>query len=203
MQRTILKLAALSAVLGALLLVMLSQRQAEGPLHATLLPQPRELPAFALVDQNGSPFGREAFAGRVSLVFFGFTHCPDICPATLQQLAFARRELSESLPPAELPAIVFVSVDPERDDVESVAAYVDAFGDGIDGLTGPLEEIDKLTRALGIFHSRAPQPEGGYQVEHSAAVIVIDRQGRYRAVFSAPHETEAFARDTLYMIENT
>ena len=193
-------LALLSATLAAGMLVMLFRSPDTAPERATVLPSPIPLQAFTLVDQNGESFTRDSFAGQWNLVFFGFTNCPDICPLTLQQLTFARRRMAEENADARLPGIVFVSVDPQRDDTEAVGAYAAAFGDGVIGVTGDLEEIDKLTSALGIYHSRPPTGDGAYAVEHSAAVVVIDEQSNYYAVFSAPHDAETLARDmTLIM----
>ncbi|HZD53929.1 MAG TPA: SCO family protein, partial [Woeseiaceae bacterium] len=100
------------------------------PQYATPLPEAKPLPDFSLVDQEGRPFTRERLRGRTSLLFFGFTHCPDICPTTLEQLASARQQLADEGP---APQIVFVSVDPERDTPEKLAAYVRHFGKGIVG----------------------------------------------------------------------
>jgi len=97
---------------------------------------------------------------------------------------------------------VFVSVDPGRDTPEIINAYVSAFGDGIVGLSGNLEEIEKLTRPLGIFHARPARPDGGYDVDHSAAVLVINTQGKFQAVFSAPHDVDSFVAD-LGMLMDT
>ena len=193
-------LALLSATLAAGMLTMLFRSPDTVPQRATVLPNPIPLQAFTLVDQNGESFTRDSFAGRWSLVFFGFTNCPDICPITLQQLAFARRRMAEETADARLPGIVFVSVDPQRDDAKAVGAYAAAFGGGVIGVTGDLAEIDKLTSTLGIYHSRPATDDGAYAVEHSAAVVVIDEQSNYYAVFSAPHDAEAVARDmTLIM----
>ena len=193
-------LALLSATLAAGMLSMLFRSQNTVPERATVLPEPIPLQAFTLLDQNGEAFTRESFAGQWSLVFFGFTNCPDICPITLQQLALARRRMAEEIADARLPGIVFVSVDPQRDDTEAVGAYAAAFGDGVVGVTGDLAEIDKLTGTLGIYHARPATDDGAYAVEHSAAVVVINEKSDYYAVFSAPHDVEAIARDmTLFM----
>jgi len=187
----------LAALLGLLLaagiaFVMATSRQSE-PVAATVLPEPLALPSFQLRDGSGAAFARDDFKGRDSLLFFGFTHCPDVCPLTLQQLAAARRQLiadGESRPPH----IVFVSVDPERDTPEQVAQYISAFGEGITGAVGELEELNKLTSALGVFHARLPA-EDGYEVEHSAAVLYIDAEARLGAVFSAPHTVDELVTD--------
>jgi protein SCO1/2 len=179
------------------------------PLHATVLPEPLPLPAFTLHDAQNEPFTRESLLGRTSLLFFGFTHCPDICPATLQQLALARKQLQEQhattsttdaggLPPEASPQawqIVFISVDPERDTPEKLKAYVSHFGEGVVGATGSLESIREITSALGIWSGKEALGEDDYTVSHSTAVLVIGEDATFRALFSAPHKTEYFVHD--------
>ncbi len=131
---------------------------------------PTPLPAFSLLNQFGEPVDQTVFKGQWDLVFFGFTHCPDICPTTLQVLAEAKRTLAEQ-GRETLPRIVLVSVDPERDSPEILGQYVDHFGDGNLGLTGTLEEIRKLTGGLGIFFEKQAGDDDNYSVDHSAAVL--------------------------------
>ena len=201
MRRNIFILALLSVALAATLALFLSRENSAEPSRATVFPEPRPLPEFSLVDQRGQSFGPDGFAGRWNLVFFGFTHCPDICPITLQQLVVARRRVANTVAESALPRIVFVSVDPERDDVETVAQYTGAFNADVVGLTGSLAEINVLTQAVGVYHQRVDDGGEDYQVDHSAAVIVIDDNGRYHAVFSAPHDIDSFVQDTLLLLE--
>ncbi len=178
---------------GAWLSYQLSSPPAQ-PRVATLLPGGLELPEFSLLDHTGSPVNRNVFDGEWNLVFFGFTHCPDICPLTLQVLASARAQMAdEGLEP--LPRIVLVSVDPERDTPDKLAQYVGYFGDGNLGITGDLDELRKLTGALGIWFEKSALDESNYTVDHAAAVLLIGPDGDYRAVFSAPHEAENFVHD--------
>lgn len=172
------------------------------PQRATILPTTMELPDFALLDETGGTFGRDAFAGQWSLVFFGFTHCPDICPLTLQVLSGARRTLSEA-GQDPLPQIVLVSVDPERDTPEVMRSYVGNFGDGTLGVTGDLDELQKLTKSLGIFFAKSFRDDGNYSVDHSAVVLVIDPDGRFHALFSAPHEIDNFVHDLPIIMNKT
>jgi protein SCO1/2 len=168
---------------------------------ATVLPEPRVLPEFQLVDHNNQPFTRESLKGRMSLLFFGFTHCPDICPATLQQLAMARDRVAATMPGREfasLPEIILISVDPARDTPEILKRYVEYFGEGIAAATGPPEDLLVLTSALGIFFEPMPtgDPAGAdYTVNHSTAVLVVDADARWQAIFSAPHSIDSFASD--------
>ena len=175
----------------------LSLRDAREPLvslTATVLPAGNELPDFALLDQYGAAVGRSVFEGQWDVVFFGFTNCPDICPATMTVLGQARREL-DARGQNPLPRIVLVSVDPERDTPEAMARYVAYFGDDNLGLTGELAEIRKLTDALGVFFQKAGADGEAYGVDHSTVVLVIDPEGRLKALFSAPHEVANLVHD--------
>lgn len=161
---------------------------------AFILPAPNPLPDFALVDAAGDTVTRDTFRGDWNLVFFGFTHCPDICPATLQILAAARKELAAS-GQDPLPRIVLVSVDPERDTPAQMGRYVDYFGKGNLGITGSLEETRKLTSALGIYFEKQPGDEDDYAVDHSAAVLVVNPDAEFHALFSGPHLVETYVHD--------
>lgn len=162
--------------------------------NATLLPQPRALQDFTLTADDGSVFSQASLLDRWTLMFFGFTHCPDICPMTLQQLAAARRALQlESMMP--LPDILFVSVDPQRDTIEAVANYVAHFGDGIRGVRGEPGALQSLTSDIGIFFQRDPATGNDYQVSHSTAVLLINTRGELHAILSAPHQAESLIHD--------
>jgi protein SCO1/2 len=163
------------------------------PSFATVWPMPKPLPEFNLTDQSGKDFERNNLQGRWSLLFFGFTHCPDICPATLQQLAIANNKLQES--GDAVPDVFLVSVDPERDTPDVLATYVSHFGGEIQGLTGNLLELQKLTSSAGIFFEKSALPDGGYSVDHSAAVLVINKRGEIYASFGAPHSIDKFVND--------
>jgi protein SCO1/2 len=164
------------------------------PEKATVLPRPIGLPEFSLVDQNGEAFTRSAFRDRWSVVFFGFTHCPDVCPLTLQALASARRQLADA-GQAPLPHIVLISVDPERDTPAVIGEYVRYFDADVTGVTGGAGELRKLTDGLGIFFQRSGAESGEYLVDHSAVVLVIGPEARFRALFSTPHRVEDFVND--------
>jgi protein SCO1/2 len=164
------------------------------PQTATLLPAATDLAEFSLLDQDGEPFTRSDFAGRWNLVFFGFTHCPDVCPLTLQVLANARQLMIDD-GQEELPRIVLVSVDPERDTPAVIGQYVSNFGEDTIGLSGELSELRKLTDGLGIFFEKSGVDGDSYSVDHSAVVIVVDPDGRFHSLFGAPHKAENFAHD--------
>ena len=164
------------------------------PQTATVLPAPLGLAEFSLLDQNGDAFSRASFRGHWNLVFFGFTNCPDICPLTLQVLANARQQMLDA-GAQELPRIVLVSVDPERDTPEIIGQYVSYFGADVIGVTGELAEVRKLTDGIGVFFQKTNVDDGYYSVNHSAVVIVVDPQSNFHALFSAPHEATSFEHD--------
>ncbi len=168
-------------------------------LTATVLPAPAELAEFSLSDQHSTEFSRDSFKGHWNLVFFGFTHCPDICPLTLQVLAEAQRKMQAN-GRHQLPRIVLVSVDPERDSPEVLGRYVSHFGDGTVGLTGDLTELRRLTTKLGIYFEKFGIDGDNYSVDHSAVIIVIDPDGKFAALFGAPHDAESIAHDTSLLM---
>ena len=162
------------------------------PQHATVLPSPLALPEFALTDHSGNAFTRSDLRENWHVLFFGFTNCPDICPATLQQLSIARSRLAEA--GNAFPEIILVSVDPERDTPEAMAAYVSHFDADIRGVTGTVEELRKLTTALGVFFEKSGNAVS-YSVDHTAAVMIIDKDASWQAVFGAPHSIDKFVHD--------
>lgn len=164
------------------------------PESALVLPAPNPVPEFSLLNQHGEAVDQSVFEGQWDLVFFGFTHCPDICPTTLQVLAAAKKTLADN-GRESLPRIVLVSVDPERDTPGILGEYVDYFGQGNLGLTGTLEEISKLTGGLGIYFEKQPGDGDNYAVDHSAAVLVIDPNGGFHSLFSGPHVVDNYIRD--------
>ncbi len=172
-----------------------SRLQSPAELRAAMvLPAPTPLPDFTLQDPSGSAVTRDTFRGHWNLLFFGFTHCPDICPSTLQVLSAARREMVAS-GHRPLPRIVLVSVDPERDTPELMGSYVDYFGDDNLGVTGSLEETRRLASALGIYFEKQAADDGNYSVDHSAAVLVVNPDAEFQALFGGSHRVENYVHD--------
>jgi protein SCO1/2 len=167
---------------------------ARDALAATVLDAPRPLPEFSLLDERGEPVTRADLSGRWTLLFFGFTHCPDVCPMTLQALARTLRSFDD-LPPERRPVARFVSIDPERDTPEQIARYLSAFDADIHGMTGTPEAVAALTDALGIAVARVDDTRGGYTMDHSAALLLLDADARLVAVFTPPHDARAIAAD--------
>jgi len=185
---------ALGVALAAGTFVALRMQAPSEPKSALILPAPNPVPEFSLLNQDGMPIDQTVFEGHWDLVFFGFTHCPDICPTTLQVLAAAKAALQEK-GQSPLPRIVLVSVDPERDSPEVMKQYVDYFGAGNLGITGTLGEITKLTSGLGIYFEKHASDGEDYAVDHSAAVLVINPDGGFEALFSGPHAVENYIHD--------
>ncbi len=156
----------------------------------TALPEPRPLADFALSDQRGQPLTREDLRGRWTLLFTGFTNCPDVCPTTLATMA----ELDRRLARPDL-QFLFVSVDPGRDTPEVIASYLAHFGPGLIGATGPRAEIERLTSGLGLAQVLNPGVGDDYTVDHSTAFVLIDPESRLAGYFSAPHAPDALAAD--------
>ena len=192
-KKVIARVAVITIVAGVLLSFWVTAPLPK-PQTATVLPAPLGLAEFSLLDQNGDAFSRASFGDHWNLVFFGFTHCPDICPLTLQVLANARQQMLDA-GAQELPRIVLISVDPERDTPEIISQYVGYFGAGVIGVTGELAEVRKLTDGLGVFFQKTSVDDGDYSVDHSAVVIVVDPQSNFHALFSAPHEAASFEHD--------
>ena len=160
---------------------------------ATQLTTPLALPAFAL-DGSDGPFTNAQLAGAWTVLFFGFTNCPDICPTTLATLATAAGAVRAEIPDLQ---VVFVSVDPARDGAEEADRYARFYDAGFVGITGSDTALQALTRPLGILYMSVPQGENAYTVDHSSSLLLIDPNGRLAAVFSAPHEAAAISADLL------
>ena len=161
-------------------------------LASTRFPEAREVAAFELLDHNSKPFNNAALRDHWSFVFFGYTHCPDVCPTTLSTLNSVAQRLKDSGSPVRF---VFVSVDPQRDTPEQLARYVAYFNGDFIGVTGTEEAIDRFTRQLGIMHMQVAdetRPES-YLIDHSAGVLLFDPDGRFHAVFTPPLSAEAMA----------
>jgi protein SCO1 len=161
----------------------------------TRLPQPRPVAGFSLQDHHGVAFGNARFAGAPSLVFFGFTHCPDVCPTTLALMAQLARE-----PRLAQLRLVFVTVDPHRDDTTTLANYVRAFGDSITGLRGEDAALEPLLQSLGAARSVQQLAGGDYVVDHSATLFYVDAQGRLAAVFTPPFSFTPLREDLLALL---
>jgi len=162
--------------------------------RATVLPQARPLPELALVDQDGGKLPGDFFVGRWTLVFFGFTQCPDVCPTTLATLAGVAKQLKD-LPADQQPRVLLVSVDPERDTPELLAAYVRFFDPAFLAAAGTPEAVAEAANAFGVPYARVDLPDGGYTMDHGSGIFVVGPEGGIDAFLSAPHDARIIAQD--------
>jgi protein SCO1/2 len=178
----LLALCAVAALAGALVARMLSQNPVtlQG---GTLLPAPRDLGAFRLADLDGNAFGPQQLAGSPALLFLGFTFCPDVCPTTLATL----RDVMQA-PPVPGLRVLFLTVDPERDDAATLARYLAAFDSRFTGLRADAEAMAPFLHSLGAIAVRQPLPGGSYTMDHTATLYLFNRQGRLAAVFTPPFD---------------
>ena len=160
---------------------------------ATVFPEEQSLPAFSL-QSEGDAFDNRSLAGHWTLLFFGYTSCPDVCPATLLLLKeFKSSLLQRGLVP---PRVVMVSVDPNRDTPNVLKRYTSAFDANFVGVTGSEKALSPLAETLCVYYRRQPQ-EGGssYVVDHSAGIYLVSPRGRVRAVFLPPHDLQSMLHD--------
>jgi protein SCO1/2 len=191
-------IAALAAVLGVVVAVTLSQPRGAVDLQSgTALPQPRALPAFTLTDQDGQPFTAASLAGRWTLLFPGFTYCPDVCPTTLALL----KQVKAGLGPDRPLGVVFLSVDPERDTPERLKGYIAQFDPAFTGVTVGEPQLADIARALGIAYAKVPgaTPES-YQMDHSASMILLDPQGQIVAYLTPPFDAAKLVADLKLLV---
>ncbi|MEO6079260.1 MAG: SCO family protein [Steroidobacteraceae bacterium] len=164
----------------------------------TTLPAPRPLTAFTLTDHHGANFGNVELSGRPSLVFFGFTHCPDVCPTTLALMAQLQRD-----PALEPLRMLFITVDPQRDDQLALQRYVAAFGEGLTGLRGEDAALEPLLQNLGAARRVAPRAGADYAVDHSATLFYINAKGALSAVFSPPFDYANLRSDLAALVASS
>jgi protein SCO1/2 len=153
-----------------------------------------------LIDQDGRARTRADFKGQVTVLLFGFTHCPDLCPTTLSNLAAVLDQLGEDRDRVE---IVFITVDPERDTSGVLRDYLSGFGPNFIGLTGEAVAIRKVAKTFKVFFQKKPLPDGDYTMDHSAVIYILDPQGRVRLMFSAGRQPEDVAHDILQLLHQT
>ncbi|MBF0421532.1 MAG: SCO family protein [Magnetococcales bacterium] len=162
----------------------LNQKEIPKDLLGVVLPSPRDLPDFLLTDHLGKTFDKARFRGKWSFLFFGYTHCPDICPVTMGLMADVFKKLEKH--PQVLKSIqgVFVSVDAKRDQPESLKNFVVYFYKDFIGVTGDDDNIKSLTDSLGVaYRLSAPETDGSYLISHSSGIYLVDPDGRFHALF--------------------
>ncbi|HKH28237.1 MAG TPA: SCO family protein, partial [Sphingomicrobium sp.] len=143
---------------------------------------------FTLTGSDGEPFSSTELAGKPYAIFFGFTNCPDVCPLTLGRMVKLRKELQSGDRPFE---ILFVTVDPERDGPADVGKYAELFNSPVTGLTGSPAQIDQVKKQFGIFSQKVPDSSRGYSVDHTATVLLFDRNGDFSGTISPEEGNKA------------
>jgi len=168
-----------------------------------LFDTPRDPGEFELLDHKGKSFSRAQLLGRWTLVFFGFTHCPDICPTTMVELADLKSQLAST--EAEATQVVMVSVDPARDTPERLSEYVPYFHPEFLGVTGDFTAILSFAQRLNAPFRKLSEPDGDYQMEHTANVVLMNPRGDYHGFFRAPLDIPKMRvtlRSTQYLWEH-
>lgn len=167
---------------------------------ATVLRDAKPLPKFVLEDHFGNGFTNKNLKNQWSLVFFGYTHCPDICPTTLSLLNQVDQVLKKESD-IDKPRIIFISVDPERDTIEQLTDYVPYFNPEFIGVTGSMENLQVLTKSLGIVFGKEGDADNvDYEVFHSTRIMLIDPEVRLKALFSFPHDVNQIVSDYIKII---
>jgi len=185
----ILVILAAGAALGGFFLARQLDREAPVLASGTWLPRPKLIEDFELLDAKERPFTRADLTAAPTLVYFGFTRCPDVCPTTLVKLAQALKQAAVG--PLR---VVFVSIDPQRDTPAVVGLYAHAFDPSFQGVTGSPEEILKVAKNFAVAVNRVDLPGGDYTMDHSAVLFLVDARG-IDAIFTPPFEVPALAAD--------
>lgn len=152
---------------------------------------------FAMTDHTGQPRKLSDYKGKIVLLFFGFTHCPDVCPTTLSEAAGAMKVLGEKSKDVQ---VLFVTVDPERDTQALLAQYVPAFDPRFVALRGTREELEVATRQYKVFYEKVPTPSGTYTMNHTAGTFVLDRQGRLRLLIQYGAGVDVVSHDIAQLL---
>ena len=151
---------------------------------------------FELTAPDGAKVTDRTLKGQPFAIFFGFTRCPDVCPTTLARMAQLRKQLGED---GMKFRIVFVSVDPEQDKPADIGRYVELFDTPIMGLTGTAAQIERIAKAYRVFYRKVPLEGGGYTIDHTAGVYLMDRNGRLQSIIDH-HDSETAALGKLRML---
>ena len=193
MRRISISLLASIALLGAAL-----AHAQDRALFAGVFDPPRAAPAFSLPGSDGMPLTLERFRGKLVVLAFGFTSCPDVCPTTLATLAGARRALGGQAADVQ---VVYVTVDPARDDAARMREYLAAFDPAFLGATGTAQQLAKVREEYGIAAERVARGES-YAYSHSSFVYLIDRAGKLRALMPYGHAANDYAHDLRILLES-
>ena len=193
----------LAALLGLLMLaglVLYDMRSRDGGLLLSA-PLANIGGTFTLTDMNGHPFNSDSLMGKPQAVFFGFTHCPEVCPTTLNDLTLAMDRLGAR---ADDLRAVFITVDPERDSPQVLKDYLQSFDHRFMALTGSLEDIAKVAKSFRVYYAKQPTSDGSYTMDHTALVFLMNRKGQFVGTldFEENAETKFRKLEKLIASEN-
>jgi protein SCO1 len=192
---TLIIFAAVAAACGLWLGSRIVRAPAQAPLqNAAVYPVPRAVPEFHLTQTNGKPLSLADWRGHWNLVYFGYTSCPDACPTTLAVFKQVWKDLAQR-GIADRVRFDFISVDPGRDTPERLASYVGFFNPDFIAATGSDDELNPLTRSLGILYRRGTDASGAIEVDHSDSVVIIDPEARMIGMFRPPFTAAPLAAD--------
>lgn len=171
--------------------------------HGTFLQNPRTVNEFSLTGTDSKPFDNSSLKGHWTLVFFGFTNCGYVCPTTMAELGKMYRILQKNQV-KELPKVVMISIDPERDNIDKLSQYVTSFQPAFYGARGEEKPIKSMTREMGIAYAKVINKEStdpkNYDMQHSGAVMLFNPKGELNAFFTTPHKADLLAKDYMLLV---
>ena len=181
--------------------VLADVRMSYSPIQGTILSPARKIAIPALLKDNGKPFTIDDLTGHWTLFFFGYTHCPDICPVTMGVLAQAKKITIANQ--QQFPKVVFVSVDPERDKLEMLGEYVKYFDKDFIGVTGEEKLLKALMLQMSVVYMKMPSvgSSSDYLVDHSSALLLLNTEGKLAAFLSPPHEAKTILKDFQTIVD--
>ena len=191
MDRTIRPLVIVAAFGASLVIGLLVVLWTMGGLRSVTAPAAIGGP-FQLTDQSGQTVTDQSLKGRPTLIFFGYTHCPDVCPTTLFEMSEVLKAMGAD---ADRVNAYFVSVDPERDDVGTIKSYLSSFDPHLKGLTGPPATVADVLREYRVYARKVPSKDGDYTMDHTALIYLMDRDGRFVSPFNLNRKPEEAATD--------
>lgn len=171
--------------------------------HGTYLENPRSINEFTLIGTDNQPFDNSSLQGHWTMVFFGFTNCGYVCPTTMAELS-KMYHLLQDKKVTDLPRVVMISIDPQRDTLDKLNHYVTSFQSGFYGARGEERAIKSMTREMGVAYAKVVNKESvdpqNYDMQHSGAVMLFNPQGELNAFFTTPHRADLLAKDYLLLI---
>ena len=184
---------------------LLKARKKFSPIQGTILSPARKIAVPTLLQGDGSDFTLEDLTGHWSLLFFGYTHCPDVCPVTMGVLAQTKKiALADN---QLFPEVFFISVDPDRDKVEMLAEYVQYFDKDFIGVTGDKGSIKALTLQMSVVYMKMPVEDNSdaddYVIDHSSAILLLNPDGKLVATFKTPHDANNILKDFQTVVNNS